>query len=559
MLSRDEIWGVRKASVESLAEVAGVMPLEVRSTKLATLLHEFHGDISRWVRISACQALGPFICTLPSEAVGSDLVSLFTQLANPSTTSAVDSDVAFHCAFNFPGVALAVGGARWAELSPAFATLSTNIQWKVRKTLSCSLHEVAAILGPAAAEAELLATLDLFLKDLDEVKVGVLQNLAALLAALPPRSRQLYLPALTELRAETDNWRFRQLLSSQLAAFGSCFSRAATLRTLVPLALDLCTDPVAEVRLAAAAQVGRLINLLADPSCAPASHTEPPPPPPPPPPAAADEGAGEEGAEASGPDGAAEPSAGASEADLTPEATAEAVLGLIDSVVSMLDLPSCHKRAHGIAIVASLVRELPPHIVRERLLPPLVPLATDRIAVVRLPLAHLVKQHLLRLPQGGGGPYAQLPETAAMAEALRADSDRDVLRAVHPDGYEPPRYTCRPDPVVPGSLLGGATLSADELGWGAAADAGPLGDESIGADPFADAEEGDGLQLPDDLLAAGGAAAAEAGGDADAEGDGAGVGAATLQIGQLSLGGATGADGGADGGGVGVGVGDGYE
>eukprot|EP00665_Eupelagonemidae_sp_cell47_P010415 gene10416-3962_t len=110
------------------------MPLEVRSTKLATLLHEFHGDISRWVRISACQALGPFICTLPSEAVGSDLVSLFTQLANPSTTSAVDSDVAFHCAFNFPGVALAVGGARWAELSPAFATLSTNIQWKVRKT-----------------------------------------------------------------------------------------------------------------------------------------------------------------------------------------------------------------------------------------------------------------------------------------------------------------------------------------------------------------------------------------------------------------------------------------
>ena len=67
---------------------------------------------------------------------------------------------------------------------------------------------------------------------------------------------------LAEIRAETDNWRFRHLLSSQLGAFGAAFSRSAVQETLLPLALSLCTDSVAEVRLAAIAQVGLLVELL---------------------------------------------------------------------------------------------------------------------------------------------------------------------------------------------------------------------------------------------------------------------------------------------------------
>ena len=111
VLARDEIWGVRKASVESLAQVASVMPLSVRTSTLEKLMHEFHADTSRWVRIAACQALGPFIATLPSEAISTDLLTLFTQLASPTNPTAADSDVAYSCAFNFPGVATAVGGA----------------------------------------------------------------------------------------------------------------------------------------------------------------------------------------------------------------------------------------------------------------------------------------------------------------------------------------------------------------------------------------------------------------------------------------------------------------
>ena len=76
VLARDEIWGVRKASVESLAEVATVMPVEVRNGTLVELFRDFHDDGSRWVRIAACQALGPFIATLPTESISADLLAL---------------------------------------------------------------------------------------------------------------------------------------------------------------------------------------------------------------------------------------------------------------------------------------------------------------------------------------------------------------------------------------------------------------------------------------------------------------------------------------------------
>ena len=108
---------------------------------------------------------------MPAEDISKELLLLFAQLANPTNPTASDSDVAYYCAFNFPGVTQAVGASRWGELSEAFGTLATQIQWKVRRTLAYSLHDIARILGRELAEQELLSLFDVFLKDLDEVKV----------------------------------------------------------------------------------------------------------------------------------------------------------------------------------------------------------------------------------------------------------------------------------------------------------------------------------------------------------------------------------------------------
>ena len=79
----------------------------------------------------------------------------------------------------------------------------------VRRTLSFSLHEMAKILGREIAEQKLLPVLDMFLKDLDEVKVGVVQHLRELLEVVSPERAGKYMPVILELLKETENWRIR--------------------------------------------------------------------------------------------------------------------------------------------------------------------------------------------------------------------------------------------------------------------------------------------------------------------------------------------------------------
>jgi len=271
------------------------------------------------------------------------------------------------------------------------------------------------MLGEELTESELLPTFDLFIKDLDEVKVGVIQHLAAFIAALSPAKRLAYLPVLSEIRMETDNWRFRSLLASQLAAFGAAYPRSSTLEILLPLAQDLCTDSVAEVRLAAIGQIGKLLHhLTAIPSADVAAD------------AAANEAL--------------------DLADESYEASMAKIGVYVDALVSLTRAPSCHKRANCVQICASLIEGLPPAMSIEKILPPLEPLTADRVANVRLALATCVKQQLMG---GNGGAFASLPQTVAIVEALRRDSDRDVLRMVHGEGYEPPPYKAKPVPPPP--------------------------------------------------------------------------------------------------------------
>jgi hypothetical protein len=73
-----------------------------------------------------------------------------------------------------------------------YFTLVNDLQWKVRRSLSHSLHEVAKILGPQITDSALLPAFDLFLKDLDEVRVGVVKNIASFLAVASPSIRETY-------------------------------------------------------------------------------------------------------------------------------------------------------------------------------------------------------------------------------------------------------------------------------------------------------------------------------------------------------------------------------
>ncbi len=58
-------------------------------------------------------------------------------------------------AFNFPAVLASAGLEKWPQLRPAHSKLLLDREPAVRRTLACSLHELAALLGAERALADL--------------------------------------------------------------------------------------------------------------------------------------------------------------------------------------------------------------------------------------------------------------------------------------------------------------------------------------------------------------------------------------------------------------------
>ena len=169
-----------------------------------------------------------------------------------------DPDLVLACAFNFPGVptcflffqfyisnifpfptvavVLTLGKDRWKRLRTTFSKLSGDmqvcltllschspmltlvfffffLQWKVRRTLAFSLHEIANIIGTDQTEEDLVPVFDLYLRDMDDVKIGVLTHFSKFLSSLKPATRSTFLARIKDLLAPTNNWRFRQLIA----------------------------------------------------------------------------------------------------------------------------------------------------------------------------------------------------------------------------------------------------------------------------------------------------------------------------------------------------------
>ena len=300
-LASDDIWGVRKACAESVGAMSRCLDPVVRVSELMPLYERLLNDSSKWVRNAALQHLGPFLATLPGPKISSLLLSHYVRMGLPpefpssgspsssasssaaslfSSASAAtlatlarigadpaDSELAVYCSFSFPAVALTFGRQRWPELRHLFISLSRDVQSKVRRPLAFSLHELARILGPEIAEADLVPAFDIFLKDMDEVKFGVIRNLSLFLKALSANAtRESYLPVLDELLKASlpHNWRFRKSLASQLTSLCSLFSAHATHEIVTPFALALLADPVSEVREEAINGVPALLNRLGE-------------------------------------------------------------------------------------------------------------------------------------------------------------------------------------------------------------------------------------------------------------------------------------------------------
>ncbi|RXM95751.1 Serine/threonine-protein phosphatase 4 regulatory subunit 1, partial [Acipenser ruthenus] len=141
-------------------------------------------------------------------------------------------------------------------------------QWKVRRTLAFSIHELAIILGDQLTAADLVPIFNGFLKDLDEVRIGVLRHLYDFLKLLHKEMRREYLYQLQEFLVTDNsrNWRFRAELAEQLVLLLDLYCSKDVYDYLRPLAFSLCTDKVSSVRWTSYKLIREIIRKLSSDS-----------------------------------------------------------------------------------------------------------------------------------------------------------------------------------------------------------------------------------------------------------------------------------------------------
>lgn len=202
--------------------------------------------------------------SINQDIVPKTLLEHYISMTDPMRAETVDNELTRHCAYSLPAVALTLGRQNWPVLKDTYETLAGDMHWKVRRTLAFSIHELAVILGEEISQNDLVPVFNGFIKDLDEVRIGVLKHLAHFLRLLRPQNRRDYLPRMDEfLRTDNENnWRFRLELATQLADIIDLFTPQDCQTFLVPIALALMADKVVHIRRTCYTVVCQLVRQL---------------------------------------------------------------------------------------------------------------------------------------------------------------------------------------------------------------------------------------------------------------------------------------------------------
>lgn len=178
------------------------------------------------------------------DIIPNDLLEHYLSMTNPIHYQTIDPDLSHHCAYSLPAVALTLGRQNWPCLRETYELLAAEMQWKVRWTLASSLHQMSLILGSDLTTRDLLPIFLSFMKDLDEVRFGILQNLASFLKLLLRPQQQGILPKISEfLKMDNNrNWRFRYTLAKQIIELANLYNASQIREYLLPIGLVLLVD-----------------------------------------------------------------------------------------------------------------------------------------------------------------------------------------------------------------------------------------------------------------------------------------------------------------------------
>jgi len=399
-LCKDNVWAVRASCAKHVVQVARAVPSEVMLDVASEIFEPLANDVSFKVRTAAFEYLGPLIFALSSVEVPVMFVDHFTSMAESSTSN---SSLQETCAYNLPGVALSLSANRWKEIYPAFLLLSSSLNWRVRRTLGCSLHEVAKIIGRDRAEKDLLPVLEKLLEDTDEVKIGLIEHLDEIFNVMGSGARLSLVRLLSNFHSEDaekiGNWRIRFALAKQIVPIAELLPGAATAEFMLPVLLAYLDDTAAVVREKAVSVASTvLINTTKELSW----YSE----------------------------------------------------QIVDALSSIKLLATSHRwsdRRAYVTISLALAKEVEQRIVVDELLPLLVMLAEDSVASVRLALSQFLTEVLQLDPT-----YLSLPDISAAINILKATDDA-VIRSLLQSAEDSATLAMRMD------TLGDGVTSAQQV------------------------------------------------------------------------------------------------
>ena len=144
-LTQDKEEKVRKTCADIVAEFTKESQIDKTATDLQNLYYGFLQDqYSKIVRGTAFQNIGPFIaCFKDHSTIDQRIINFFINTTEKTTSK----DVTYYASINFPAFIYVTGEADWNRYRKLYLKLASSQDAMTKKTIACSVHELARILG----------------------------------------------------------------------------------------------------------------------------------------------------------------------------------------------------------------------------------------------------------------------------------------------------------------------------------------------------------------------------------------------------------------------------
>jgi serine/threonine-protein phosphatase 4 regulatory subunit 1 len=260
-LSKDSLWMVRKAAAEILPKITELCDSHTISTTLLDIFKSFTGDNQKYVRIAAIEVLGQFINLLKKEDLNDSILDFYIKIVDEYYTNkdVNESDIIYHCAYNFPAVLFIYGKEKWPELRNLYKKMATDREYRVKRSIASSIGEIANIIGPQLTESDIIPILEKLYLEEGDIQILILKNIPMLLKNVPDEKRINYLDKLQRVTNPREKWRTRSDYSRIVSNYSSVFDEETTYNQILPIAMQFCLDDVAQVRFKASKYISRII------------------------------------------------------------------------------------------------------------------------------------------------------------------------------------------------------------------------------------------------------------------------------------------------------------